>query len=113
MFQNFQGSLGHYNKPGLTVFMQLYVASSATMEPWECALQIMVVARTFLKVHIFVKVFLLNVIYEGNNNQILISYAVVTFDIVDKWVRFRHQLELNFPASFVLISDHSKWTERK
>ena len=76
MFQNIQGSLGHYNKPGVTILMQLYVASSATMGQWEGALQIMVVARTFLKVHIFVQVFLLNVTNEDNNNQILLLNTV-------------------------------------
>ena len=78
MFESVQGISGHNNKPGLTVFKQLYVASSATKQAWDSALQIVVVDGTFLKVHIFDQVVLLAVTYDFNNNQILLSYAMKT-----------------------------------
>ena len=55
------------NKPGLTVFKRLYVASSATKNAWDGALQIMVVDGTFLRGHIFDQVILCAVTYGSNN----------------------------------------------
>ena len=86
MFESVQGISGHNNKPYSQVFKQLYVVSSATKKAWEGALQIMVVEGTFLKGHIFDQVVLLAVTYDGNNNQVLLSYAVVTSETEDNWV---------------------------
>ena len=55
------------------------MASSATKKAWDGALQIMVVDRTFLKGDIFDQVVLLAVTYDSNNNQILMSYAIVIY----------------------------------
>jgi hypothetical protein len=99
------------NKPGLTVFKQLYVASSATKKAWDGALQIMVVDRTFLKGHIFDQVVLFAVTYDGNNNQILLPYAIVTSETEDNRVWFRRQLEQDFPGSYVLVADYTKGIE--
>ena len=71
MFESVQGISGHNNKPGLTIFKWLYVASSATKKAWDSALQMVVADGTFLKGHIFDQVVLLAVTYDGNNNQIL------------------------------------------
>ena len=111
MFQSVQGISGHNNKPGLTVFKRLYVASSATKNAWDGALQIMVVDGTFLKGHIFDQVVLLAVTYDGNNNQILLPYANVTSETEDNWVWFRRQLEQDFPGSYVLVADYTKGIE--
>ena len=83
MFESVQGISRQNNKPGLTVFKWFYVASSATKKAWEGALQIMVVDGTFLKGHIFDQVVLLAVTYDSNNNQILLFYAIVTFETED------------------------------
>ena len=47
MFELVQGISGHKDKPGLTPFKKLYVASSARKKAWEGALQIMTEGRTF------------------------------------------------------------------
>jgi hypothetical protein len=47
MFERVQGISGHTNKPGVTIFKQLYVGSSATKKAWEGNLQIMVEDSTF------------------------------------------------------------------
>ena len=93
MFESFQGVLGQNNKTGLTVFKQLHVASTATMKAWEGALQIIVIGRTFLKGNIFDQVVLLAITYDSNNDQILLTYAIVTSETKDNWVWFRHELE--------------------
>ena len=87
------------------------MASSAEKKAWEGALQIMIVDGTFLKGHIFDQVVLLAVTYDSNNNQYLLSYAVVTSETEDNWVWFSHQLEQDFPGSYVLIADYSKGFE--
>ena len=86
MFESVQGNLEHKNKPGLTTFKQLYVASSARRKAWEGDLQIMEVDSTFLKGHIFDPFIQLVANYDSNNNQILLSYAIVTFETEDNWV---------------------------
>ena len=70
----------------MTVFKQLYVGSSATKKAWEGALQTIVLDETFLKGHIIDQVVLLAVTYDSNNNQILLSYAIVTNETEDIWV---------------------------
>jgi hypothetical protein len=52
MIELVQGILEHNNKPFLTSFKQLSVASSATKKVWEDALQVMVGDDTFLSSHI-------------------------------------------------------------
>jgi hypothetical protein len=47
MFETVLDTLGHHNKPGLTIFKQFYVASSATKKAWEGAQLLMVVNGTF------------------------------------------------------------------
>ena len=86
MYESVQVISGHNNKPDSQVFKQLYVASSATKKAWEGALQIMVVDGTFLKGQIFDQGVLLAVTYDGNKNQVLLSYAVVTSETEDNWV---------------------------
>ena len=68
------------------VFKQLYVASWATKKVWNGTLQIMVVDRTFWEGHIFDQVVQSTVTYDGNNNQILLSCAVVTSETEGNWV---------------------------
>ena len=113
MFESVQFISGHNKKPGLTVFKQGYVASSARKQAWDSALQIMVVDGIFLKGHIIDQVVLLAATYESNNNQILLSYAIVTNETEDTWVQFRHQLEQDFPGSDVLIADYTQTVESK
>ena len=108
MFESVQGNLEHNNKPGLTTFKQLYVASSSTKKAWEGDLQIIDVDSTFLKGHIFNPVIQLVANYDSNNNQILLSYAIVTFESEDNWVWFRYQLEQYFPGSYVLVTVYTK-----
>ena len=50
----------------------------------------MVVGRTILKCHIIDQVVLLAVSYDGNNNQIVSSYQVVTSGADDNCVWFKH-----------------------
>ena len=111
MFESVQGNLEHNNKPGLTTFKQLYVASSSTKKAWEGDLQIIDVDSTFLKGHIFNPVIQLVANYDSNNNQILLSYAIVTFESEDNWVWFRYQLEQYFPGSYVLVTVYTKVIE--
>ena len=87
------------------------MASLASKKAWDGALQIMVVDGTFLKGHIFDQVVLLAVTYDGNNNQILLLYAIVTSETKDNWVWFRCQLEQDFPGSHVLVADYTKGIE--
>ena len=49
MFEIVQGISGPNNRPGLTDFKQLYVASSATKQAWKGALQIMIVDTTYFE----------------------------------------------------------------
>ena len=70
-----------------------------------------VVDRTFFKGHIFDQVFLLAVTYDGNNTQILLSYAIVTSETEGNWVWFRCQLEQDFTGSYVLVADYTKGIE--
>ena len=86
IFESVQGISGHNNKPGSTVFKRPFVAPSATKKAWEGTLKILVVDGAFLKGHIFDQVVLLAVTYDGNNNQILLSYALVTSETEDNWV---------------------------
>jgi hypothetical protein len=111
MFESVQGISGHNNKSGLATFKQLYVASSATKKAWEGDLQIMDVDSTFLKGHIFDPVVQLVANNDSNNNQILLSYAIVTFETEDNWVWFRHQLEQDFPGFYVLVTVYTKGIE--
>ena len=69
------------------------MSSLATKKAREGALQIMVVESSFLKEHTFDQAVLLAVTYDRNNNQTLLSYAIVTSDAENKWVWFRCQLE--------------------
>jgi hypothetical protein len=62
------------------------MASLATEGAWEGALQILIVDWTSLKGHISDQVDLLAVTYDRNNNQILLSYAIVTSDAEDNSV---------------------------
>ena len=66
------------------------MATSATKKAWEGALQIMVADRTIFKGHIFDQFVLLAVTYDGNNNEIVLSYKVVTSGTEDNCVRFKH-----------------------
>ena len=72
------------------------MAPLATKKAWEDDLKSMLVEGNFLKGHNFDQVFLLAVTYERNNNLIVFSYAIVTFETDDKLVWFRHQLEQDF-----------------
>jgi hypothetical protein len=111
MFESVQDISGYNNKPGLTAFRQLYVTFSVTKKAWEGVPKIMVVDRTFLKCHIFDQVVLLAVTYDGNNNQILLLYAIVTSETEDNWVWFRHKLEQDFPGLYILVADYTKGIE--
>ena len=50
----------------------------------------MVADRTIFKGHIFDQFVLLAVTYDGNNNEIVLSYKVVTSGTEDNCVRFKH-----------------------
>ena len=65
----------------------------------------------FLKGHIIDQVVLHAAIYDSNNNQIMLSYAIVTCETEDTWVWFGHQLEQDFPGSHVLIANYTKAIE--
>ena len=71
----------------------------------------MVVDGTFLKSHTFDQGVLLAVTSDSDNTQILLSSAVVTSDIEDIWVWLRHQLEHNFPGTYICIVDYSMWIQ--
>jgi hypothetical protein len=107
MFESVKCISGHNNKPGMTVFKQLYVGSSATKKAWEGALQTIVIEETFLEGHIIDQVVLLADTYDSNNNQILLSYAIMTSETEDTWVWLRHELEQDFSGSNVLITDYT------
>lgn len=81
---------------------------SATEKAWDGALKIMVADGTFLRGHIFDQVILTAITYDGNNIQVILSYAVVTFKTDDNWVWFRCQLEQDFSGSYKLIVNYSK-----
>jgi hypothetical protein len=49
MFESVQGVSGPNNRPDLTDFKQLYVASSSTKKAWKGALQIMIVDKNFFE----------------------------------------------------------------
>jgi hypothetical protein len=84
------------------------VEYSATKKEWDGSLQIMVADGTLLKGHIFDQVILTSVTYDGNKNQIILSYAVVAFKTDGNWEWFRCQLEQDFSGSYNLIVDYSK-----
>jgi hypothetical protein len=69
------------------------------------------VDETFLRGHIFHQVVLYAATYGSKNNQILVSYAVVTSKTKGYWVWFRCQLEQDFSGSSVLIANYSKGIE--
>jgi hypothetical protein len=64
--------------------------------------------KDFFKCHIFDQVVPLAVIYDSNNNQILLSDAIETSETYNNWVQFRHQLKLDAPGSYVLVTDYFK-----
>ena len=89
------------------------MASLATKYAWEGALQIMVIDGTFLKGHIFDQVVLLAVTYNSNNNQIIVSCAIVTSETDGNWVWYRPQLEKDLLGPSILIADNTKGIENQ
>lgn len=77
MFGSVQGVSGHINKPRTTVFSQLNVKSSASMQTWEGDLQEMALDETILEDHFFDQFPVIAVPSDDNNNHIIFSYAVV------------------------------------
>lgn len=65
----------------------------------------------FSEGHIFDQVVLLAVMYDSNNNQIILSYVVVTSETEGNWVWFRHQLVQDFSGSSDLVADYTKKIE--
>ena len=56
-------------------------------------------------------VVLLAVTYDGNNNQILLLYAIVTSETEGNWVWFRFQLDQDFPGLYVVFADYTEGIE--
>jgi hypothetical protein len=102
-----------------TTINQVWLSSSNSM--WHPQVErrhgkvlgkIMAEVRTFLKGQIFDQV-VLHAVTNDSNNQILLSYAVVTSEIEDKWVWLTHQLEQDLPGSSDLVADYTKRIENQ
>jgi hypothetical protein len=67
--------------------------------------------QDFLNGHIFDQAVLHAVTYDGSNNLILLTYAVVISETKNNWVWFRCQLDQDFPGLYDIFADYIKGIE--
>ena len=90
-------------------FRRSYVALSFMKHFWKKALiRMVVIDGTHTKLDDFKHIILIAVTYDGNNEIVILAFAVVDVENKDNWVWFHEHLSQDFPSFDVIMCDADK-----
>ena len=90
-------------------FKRCYIALSFMKHFWKKSLiRMIVIDGTHTKLADFKHIILLAVTFDGNNEIVILSFAVVEVENKDNWVWFQERLQEDFPGFDCLMSDADK-----
>jgi zinc finger SWIM domain-containing protein 3 len=90
-------------------FLRCYAAHSFQKHIWrEGCMKIITVDGTFTKHGYFEQTILIAVAKDGNNQLVLLAYAVCNTENEDNWVWFMDFLKGDFPGIEILCADYDK-----
>ena len=90
-------------------FRHCYVSLSFMKHFWRTScIRMIVIDGTHTKLPDFRHIILLAVTFDGNNEIVILSFAVVDVENKDNWVWFHEKLQEDFPGFDCLMSDADK-----
>ena len=93
----------------LKQFRRCYVALSFMKHFWKRSLiRMIVIDGTHTKLNAFKHIILIAVTYDGNNEIVILAFAVVDVENKDNWVWFHERLREDFPSFEVIMCDADK-----
>ena len=90
-------------------FHRCYIALSCMKHFWSKAIiKMIVIDGTHTKLSDFKHIILLAVTFDGNNEIVILSFAIVDVENKDNWVWFHEKLKTDFPGFECLMCDADK-----
>ena len=93
----------------LKQFKRCYISLSFMKHFWvKSGIRMIVIDGTHTKLEDFKHILLIAVTFDGNNEVVILSFAVVEVENKDNWVWFHSKLQEDFPNFEVIMSDADK-----
>jgi hypothetical protein len=90
-------------------FRRCYVAFSFAKHAWDIgSIRVITSDGTFTKSGVFNHIVLLAVTHDGNNELVLLAYAICDVENEDNWTWFGEQIAQNFERAKAIVADYDK-----
>ena len=90
-------------------FHRAYIALSSAKHFWcHGGTSFIICDGTFTKTKGFRHILLIVVAFDGNNQLVILAFAIVDVENADNWIFFKESLEADFPGIKVWMSDTDK-----